>query len=143
MLYPVNPSNIAGMPQPRLFSVSAWPSRFHRLSVRVFINWFPCCSHASEDHPNSFLSNQFNMSFFNCIFWFGLICGKRGGRFLLFLCVAIINVKRLVLTVSECCLEDSLLSFGIASSVMRNSMYCPKHGTISDRRSLGFDETFS
>jgi hypothetical protein len=27
--------------------------------------------------------------------------------------------------------------------VMRNSMYCPKHGTISDRRSLGFVETFS
>ena len=84
------------------------------------VNVFPCCSHASGDHPNSFFYNHFKMSFFNCILWFGFSSGKVAGSFLLFLCVAIINVKRF--TVSECWLGDPLLSVGISSSVMTNSM---------------------
>ena len=59
------------------------------------VNVFPCCSHASGDHPNSFFYNHFKMSFFNCILWFGFSSGKVAGSFLLFLCVAIINVKGL------------------------------------------------
>ena len=81
------------------------------------------------DHPSSFLSNRF-----------GLFSGKEGGKFLLFLCVAIINAK--IFTVFEFSLEDPLLSSGIVSSVMRNSMYCAKHYTMSTKDSLGFVHTF-